>query len=246
MRYLISFIFAGIFALFTSSINFWSTDSENPKNKAFVVEQLFTSQGCSNCPSADRALEGLKNTDKNNENVVLLSYHVDYWNRLGWKDPFSKAKYTNLQRSYGDSYTPQAVINGKYGFVGSNRSKLNRRVKEALNTSAKNSVKISKCSKSRGKITFDYQLNGSLNGEKLVAALALENRKTKIGRGENGGKTLSNSNVVVNQKILKPKQSGTVELKVPKLVKDGEPLLLAIFIQKDDLEITGASKKHLP
>jgi hypothetical protein len=102
--------------------------SEQTKNTSPSVVELFTSEGCSSCPSADKLVAVAQKEFK--ENTIVLSYHVDYWDRLGWKDPFSKAAYTDRQRLYAEHlnlqsvYTPQAIVNGKTEFVGSNKTAL--------------------------------------------------------------------------------------------------------------------------
>jgi hypothetical protein len=111
----------GIMA-FTSNMNkTWNhqlVSTEFTMHEPVVVLELFTSQGCSNCPSADLSLQKVKKEDKNG--VFTLSYHVGYWNYIGWKDPFSKAIYAEKQRKYNvkfrnnSNYTPQVVVNGKY------------------------------------------------------------------------------------------------------------------------------------
>ncbi|MEO1256072.1 MAG: DUF1223 domain-containing protein, partial [Bacteroidota bacterium] len=94
--------------------------------------ELFTSEGCSSCPPADRLLSSvINNTDKNVE-VLGLSFHVDYWDYIGWKDPYASKAYSTRQRVYGRKfqnrsiYTPQMIVNGKHEFVGSNRNALNQ------------------------------------------------------------------------------------------------------------------------
>src|SRR5262245_43259594 len=89
-----------------------------------VILELFTSEGCSSCPPADKLLPELT---KLGSNIIPISFHVDYWNRLGWVDPFSSSNYSDRQRKYGEQfklesiYTPQLVVNGEYELVGSNR-----------------------------------------------------------------------------------------------------------------------------
>ena len=93
----------------------------NTKPTPTVVE-LFTSEGCSSCPPADRLLTNAQSNFGND--IIVLSYHVDYWDRLGWKDPFSKAIFSERQRNYCEKlnptsvYTPQAIVNGQVQFVG--------------------------------------------------------------------------------------------------------------------------------
>src|SRR5215831_17181987 len=108
----------------------------------FAVVELFTSEGCSSCPPADALLADLKSyangTDKN---IYVLSFHVDYWNRLGWRDPFSDAAYSARQTQYdqhfGSSvYTPQMIVNGKQQFVGSEKKTASEAIAAALKDSA--------------------------------------------------------------------------------------------------------------
>src|SRR3954462_15596723 len=92
-----------------------------------VLIELFTSQGCSSCPAADKLMGSIMNADSN---VIALSYHVDYWDRLGWKDVFSNHDYTLRQKQYVNAlhaeslYTPQAIVQGTYEMVGSNRTRI--------------------------------------------------------------------------------------------------------------------------
>src|SRR5713226_8836092 len=90
------------------------------------VIELFTSQGCSSCPPADRLLAELER----DPSLIALSWHIDYWDNLGWKDTFSQPAFTARQKAYdavrgeGEVYTPQVVVNGASQIVGSNRSQM--------------------------------------------------------------------------------------------------------------------------
>ena len=105
--------------------------------------ELFTSEGCSSCPPADNLLPDLAKLDSN---IIPLSFHVDYWNRLGWEDPFSSSEYTGRQREYvsqlnlESAYTPQLVVNGEYELVGSNRGKAVSTIHEVLKEKNKSQV----------------------------------------------------------------------------------------------------------
>src|SRR5476649_2001101 len=96
----------------------------SPENKGFAVIELFTSEGCSSCPPAD-ALVAKVQKESADKPVYILAFHVDYWNRLGWKDAFSSAEYSYRQSQYArwlklsSVYTPQIVVNGHTEFVGS-------------------------------------------------------------------------------------------------------------------------------
>ncbi len=114
-------LLAGIIA--AATIN--EGHSDRLPASGFAVVELFTSQGCSSCPSADKLIEKVRQ-ETIAARVYLLAYHVDYWDHLGWKDSFSKAKFSARQRQYarwfsqGNVYTPQMVVNGAREFVGSN------------------------------------------------------------------------------------------------------------------------------
>ena len=117
-------LFAGFAALGASAV----AAADRP-----VVVELFTSQGCSSCPPADVLLGELAKR----EDVLALAFHVDYWDRLGWKDPFSSAMATARQRAYGHKlglrtvYTPQIVVDGTAEMVGSDRRAVARAIAAA-------------------------------------------------------------------------------------------------------------------
>ena len=100
-------------------------------SESVAVVELFTSQGCSSCPAADALLgEVVAESKKDGKPILGLSYHVSYWNHLGWKDPYSSEQFTRRQQQYAEVlqlqsiYTPQMIVNGEYEFVGSDRRKL--------------------------------------------------------------------------------------------------------------------------
>ncbi|MDZ7788638.1 MAG: DUF1223 domain-containing protein [Halofilum sp. (in: g-proteobacteria)] len=108
-----------------------------------VVVELFTSQGCSSCPPADALLGQLAERDS----IIALSLHVDYWNRLGWTDPFAQARFSDRQRSYAEQleddnpyttgvYTPQIVVDGRYAVVGHVAGRVRDAIERAGNQAA--------------------------------------------------------------------------------------------------------------
>ncbi|MCH9049630.1 MAG: DUF1223 domain-containing protein [Proteobacteria bacterium] len=168
-----------------------------PPSNAPVVVELFTSQGCSSCPPADALLGELAQR----EGVLALSFHVDYWNYIGWKDPFSSPSMTARQRAYMPAlgqryvYTPQMVIDGRYQEVGSDETAI-KRIVERLTGAGSRKLGISLVAEggNRGTVRISAR---PYSGEAAVWLIAYDDKHiTKIGRGENAGRTLSYFHVV--------------------------------------------------
>lgn len=186
-----------------------------------AVVELFTSQGCSSCPPADVQLAHLKETAAaNGTKVYALSFHVDYWNYLGWQDPFSNAAYSQRQYQYRDwlnsrVYTPQMVVNGSQEFIGSRASEATAAVKKALSTPP--SYQLSAMTKlSADQLTVSYTLNKVPSNQYVVAAMVERAINTQVKRGENHGKSLTHVNVVRSLNQVKTDQlSGELKLSLP-------------------------------
>lgn len=161
-----------------------------------VVVELFTSQGCSSCPPADAYLGRLAPRD----DVVALGYHVDYWDYIGWPDPFADAAYTARQKAYRESlgnrtlYTPQMVIDGTVDAVGSDSRHVDRLIRQRLDA-GRPAVAI-EAVLAGGRLRVDLA-DAALPGPADVLAVAYDARHvTEIRRGENGGLRLEDFNVV--------------------------------------------------
>ena len=215
--------------------------------EGFAIVELFTSQGCSSCPAADRLLGEMVD----NGNVIALSFHVTYWNYLGWKDPYSKADFTKRQKTYsqkfglGNIYTPQMVVNGSDEFVGSNRSSLQSSVKKGLSSVPKNQVVIDNVNWNDGIGKLSYSISGDPKGLVLNTAIVERHVTNYVPRGENTGKTLKHDNVVRTFSSTYARRSGTLELDLPeKLDKSKSSIIL--YTQLDETwEITGAAQQKL-
>lgn len=215
-----------------------------------VVLELFTSQGCSSCPPADVLLNKAKK--QHPEAVFALSYHVDYWNYIGWEDPFSSKQYTTKQSFYNQklgyrgNYTPEIVVNGQEHFVGSNSAKVSSKIAQYGKIKAANKINLSNTKRFGDSLTFDFKVEGDVKDKLLRAVLVLDERTTVVKRGENRNRTLTNSNIVVLEKYLKAKGGfGSATLQIPGLVGAHEDLTLMLFVETDSLDITGASKQKV-
>lgn len=253
-RFLIIGIVLGAFiiALFSVGVEENTKLSENPNYlkegyEPIVVLELFTSQGCSSCPAADNLLNDVKQLHP--ENVFTLSYHVDYWNYIGWKDPFSKEIYSDRQTKYNKklkyrgNYTPEVVVNGKSHFTGSNRGKMNLAITDLKNKRVENQVSIVKSEKKNAQLAFDYAIEGNIDGKDLRAVLVLDERTTNVKRGENRNRRIKNGNIVVAESMVTPtSEKGSMVIELPELVKEGERLSLLLLVSNQNLDITAAGK----
>ena len=160
-----------------------------------VLLELFTSEGCSSCPPADRLLETLDRTQPvAGAQIIVLSEHVDYWNRLGWTDPFSSALFTQRQQEYvtqfhlDGAYTPELVVDGWRDVVGSDE----RAAREAIlkaSTQAKVLIDL-KARRSGAEVMVGLRVTGGSRGTNIYVALADDHAQSQVTRGENAGHTL--------------------------------------------------------
>jgi hypothetical protein len=233
--------------------------------KTVVVAELFTSEGCSSCPAADALLADLARQQPiAGVEVLALAEHVDYWDRLGWRDRFSSAAFSARQTEYGSRvfrtnqiYTPQLVVDGRLEMVGSDRPA----ILEAIQTSAQSRkanviVNAAVLTRERREARVDVRIDvpdgvkvhGSAD---VVLAIVEDNLSTDVRRGENRGRTLRHDGVVRSLTRI-----GEVKRDARSLVANGsaqiatdsnsENLRAVIFLQdRDSLRILGASSARL-
>lgn len=215
-----------------------------------IVIELFTSQGCSSCPPADALLAELAKRP----GVIALSQHVDYWNYLGWTDPFATPAATARQRAYRDKfdkrfvYTPQMVIDGTAECVGSERDTVVELIDKAERKSkAKLAVTIEQPSSGTLRIT----LPAGPAPEKpatIWAAFYSEREMTTVGGGENSGVVITNANVVRVMHKLGVWRGGAQTI-VVKLAEIAPPHVsgCAVMVQIGEVgPILGAAALALP
>lgn len=166
-----------------------------------VLAELFTSQSCSSCPPADALLGELAKRPQ----VLALSFHVDYWDRLGWKDPYSLHAATLRQRHYAEIlraqvYTPQLVVDGEAETIGSDRESV-----EALLKARRSGVSATLHRESKGDIAIrigDAQASGKIPTAEILFVTFDPVHKTAIHGGENGGRTLATYNDVRSLRVV--------------------------------------------
>jgi len=175
-----------------------------------VLVELFTSEGCSSCPPADQLLSRLdKERSIAGATIIALSQHVDYWNQLGWRDPYSSAQFSARQSSYADAfgrdgvYTPQMVVDGRLEFVGSNMTKAREAIADAVQL-PKAKIQIS-LAPNQNASSGTMQLTISIEDmpkittgdtAEVLLVIAENDLSSSVARGENAGRNLRHTAVV--------------------------------------------------
>lgn len=216
-------------------------------DKGFAVVELFTSEGCSSCPAADAVIAKMEK-ESTGKPVYILAYHVDYWNRLGWKDVFSSAEYSHRQSAYASwlklsgVYTPQVVVNGTTEFVGSQEGTLRNLIRKDLGESAKAALSITDLKTANATATFNYNISGAAHSN-LVMALVQKNAVTSVKRGENGGRTLSHVQIVTAFKNIPVSgDKGQANISLPKTFTSSGYELIAFLQNPQNGQILAATK----
>jgi len=182
-----------------------SCETHSAASRTQLIE-LYTSEGCSSCPPADKWLSALVPKVVAAEEVVPLAFHVDYWDRLGWRDRFAEPGYTARQYAgakasgSGFVFTPQVVLAGRnYGAWG-NSSSLQRDVRLARAAVPDASITLRQQAVAAGKVEFEVQAQlrqgASANEVRIYAALFQNGLVSEVGRGENSGSRLHHDYVV--------------------------------------------------
>jgi hypothetical protein len=202
-----------------------------------IVVELFTSEGCSSCPPADALLAELAGRS----DLLALSFHVDYWDRLGWKDPFSSPAATARQRRYADLlglatvYTPQVVVDGKWQAVGSNRADVERALGSARRD--RNEVPVA--------LVIDHgraQIKLGPGGDGAPATVLLigfdRRQVSAVARGENSGRTLAHADVVRSIEEVAQFTGRASAVEVPIRSRSDR---IAAMVQAEDGRVLGAA-----
>lgn len=225
-----------------------TADDQQPVGVAIV--ELFTSQGCSSCPPADVVLRKLDTVAQERGLAVhCLSFHVDYWNRLGWEDPYSSPIYSQRQRAYAVArqsrrvYTPQMIVNGSTEFNGSNQVKAQAAISKSLAEKPTAKIELDIESDAAAElVTVGYRTEGELASRLLHIALVQPSAANSVPRGENAGRDLSHANVVRAFKSMGLSESdGSVQLRVPSDMSLANAKIIAYIQDPKTLAIVGAT-----
>jgi hypothetical protein len=175
--------------------------------RAPVIVELFTSEGCSSCPPADAVLARLKRDQPvEGAEVIALSEHVDYWNYIGWTDPFSSKAFSTRQAGYAQAfrlqevYTPQAIIDGRAEILGSDQGRAETEIARAAHQ-PKAQVRLTRDTTTSGDIALHVHIDGVPaipvgDTADVVLATTEDNLRSSVARGENAGRRLEHVAVV--------------------------------------------------
>ncbi len=225
-----------------------------------VVVELFTSEGCSSCPPADRLLADLIGEHAGDAGFFPLAFHVDYWNNLGWIDAFSSAAFSEHQRDYarrkGDQrvFTPQIIVNGVTSLVGGDRDKAVAAVAEARKQPARARVRATRAQIKPGEpLAVDCSVAApegqTLPGNVRVLALLVENGlSSRVSAGENKGLELRHERVVraMAESDRGPDSRLTLRLTVPKDVRPEHCSVVVVAQDGGDMRVLGANEAAAP
>lgn len=208
-----------------------------------VIVELFTSEGCSSCPPSDEVLRRLEAQPPPGVEVIALGLHLDYWDSLGWRDRFSEAAFTARQGVYARAfqqssvYTPEMVVDGRVGFVGSKETK----VAEVLQEAAKQPTVPITLKFENGALSIHLPEPVALKGAKLWLAITEDGLSDVVMAGENEGRRIRHAAVVRRLKDLGAPQDATMPLELPS-AWNRDQLHAVVFAQgPSSLVILGAA-----
>jgi hypothetical protein len=217
-----------------------------------VIVELFTSEGCSSCPPADAVLAQLQKTQPvAGAEVIALSEHVDYWNYIGWSDPFSSAAFSARQETYARAfgqeriYTPQMIVDGRTEFIGNAMNKALEAITEAART-PKADVRITIQKTPAEKDKRAVRLGVSVKDlppvsrgdvAEVILAITEDGLSSNVSRGENSGRKLAHTAVVREMRALGrvDPESKTFDSKTSAVIANGwkrDNLRFVVFLQE--------------
>jgi hypothetical protein len=219
-----------------------------------VLVELFTSEGCSSCPPADRLLSHLqKDQPLAGVEVIVLSEHVDYWNQLGWTDPFSSSGFTERQQRYAVAlqsegpYTPEMVVDGATGFVGSDSPKALQVIAQAAKAPKANVVL--RCA--ADPLSLAVHVDSDHEDADVLLAIAENSLASNVTRGENRGRQMEHDAVTRRLTVIGHARKQQAFEAEPKIALDRswrrENLSAVVFLQgRSTHRVLGIGKIAIP
>jgi hypothetical protein len=234
--------------LFLGIASYAQSKTDKDIKSGFAVLELFTSEGCSSCPPADELLGTIQKENKDNQ-VYVLSYHVDYWDKQGWKDIFSNADYTKRQYMYQDwlglqtIYTPQLIANGKVQLIGSQQDAVRAELKKAISKPAGATVSLT-ANQTDGIVKINYTVTGNSKNSNLLIAIVQKAAKSDVKRGENAHRILNHYQIVRQLITLRLTGSavGTATLYLPEGFNTADFEIIGFVQNSNNGSISGANK----
>ncbi len=222
-------------------------DGARAADKPLTVVELYTSQGCSSCPPADAKLGQLAER----EDIIALSFHVDYWDYIGWKDRFASPAFTQRQRDYARTmsgryvYTPQMVIQGQIDAIGSDQGAINRALAKAA-TLPRVPVELT-LDKVAKRVTISIPAFQTMENHAVLLAFYDDSHATEIKRGENAGQTLRYHHVVRSIQSVASWRGKPIIVPVDLAkMSAGKPYACAVLLQSRETgRIIGAAKLEI-
>ena len=238
-----------------------ASDAPSRNVSSPVLVELFTSEGCSDCPPADALLQKMDQSQTGGAQLIVLSEHVDYWNHIGWIDPYSSHFFSDRQTAYSDRfglksvYTPQMVVDGTTEFVGNNPNLANQAIQKA-EAQAKVPVRISAIS-----LDTPHALRAHLEADALPESskvrkadvclvVALDHAESQVLRGENGGRHLTHVGVVQSLTKVGNVEIGRsfaqdVQVKLDSKTDLGNLRVIAFVQQTGQRQVLGAALEKI-
>jgi len=251
-----------LIAVFTACIFLAASDAPQPANPSPVLVELFTSEGCSSCPPADALLQQLDRSQPvAGAQLIVLSEHVDYWNHIGWTDPYSSRFFSDRQSAYSDRfglnsvYTPQMVVDGAIEFVGNDSRRASDAVQKSL-ALHKVPIRISDISLGsphalRAHVEADALPDASkVHKAEVYLVVALNHAESQVLRGENGGRRLTHVGVVQSLTKIGSLEAGKtfsqdVQVKLDSRTDLTNLRVIAFVQQAGQRQVLGAAQQRV-
>lgn len=232
-------LYGGILSLTISAGSATDLRAEPGSLQRPAVVELFTSQGCSSCPPADRVLGELSTMP----NVIALAFHVDYWDSIGWRDRYSIPNAVERQQRYveglnlSSAFTPQVVINGHHSVVGSDKVRILDALAESTNDAVPVSLEVSD-----GMLTVNLPEHQVRAAYGVFVAAYLPQASTPVARGENSGRTLQEFNIVRQFRSIGNWSGHAAVFRTPVNSFPGDASRVAVLVQREGQgPITGSA-----